>query len=75
MPDAVHLIREEVIGIPPYNAGLTLDEVRERYQPSMISKLGSNENPLGASPRAFEFTGNLQDLVRLYPDPKGRALA
>lgn len=75
MPDAAKLIREEVVGIPPYNAGLTLDEVRERYQPATISKLGSNENPLGASPDALDFAGNLQDLVRLYPDPKGRALA
>lgn len=74
MSDARKLIREEVVGIPPYNSGLTLDEVRQRYQPKSISKLGSNENPLGASDGALSFEGRLHDLVRLYPDPKGRQL-
>jgi histidinol-phosphate aminotransferase len=68
------LIREEVVGIPPYNSGLTLDEVRQRYQPALIAKLGSNENPLGAPAGSLQFEGGLNDLVRLYPDPKGRAL-
>ncbi|HEY0122462.1 MAG TPA: histidinol-phosphate transaminase [Rhizobium sp.] len=74
MSDTRKLIREEVVGIPPYNAGLTLDEVRQRYQPKSISKLGSNENPLGAPDGSLRFEGGLHDLVRLYPDPKGREL-
>jgi histidinol-phosphate aminotransferase len=68
------LIREEVVGIPPYNSGLTLDEVRQCYQPASIAKLGSNESPLGAPKGSLQFEGGLSDLVRLYPDPKGRAL-
>lgn len=75
MSDTRRLIREEVIGIPPYNAGLTLGEVRQRYQPKSISKLGSNENPLGAPDGALSFEGGLHDLARLYPDPKGRELS
>ncbi|OCJ12931.1 histidinol-phosphate transaminase [Rhizobium sp. AC44/96] len=74
MSDMRKLIREEVVGIPPYNAGLTLEEVRQRYQPVSIAKLGSNENPLGAPDGALRFDGGLHDLVRLYPDPKGREL-
>ena len=72
---ATKLIRDEVVGIPPYNSGLTLEEVRSRYHPQSISKLGSNENPLGASPAALKFEGDLADLVRLYPDPQGRKLS
>jgi len=72
---ATKLIRDEVVGIPPYNSGLTLEEVRSRYHPESISKLGSNENPLGASPAALKFEGDLADLVRLYPDPRGRELS
>lgn len=75
MSDTPNLIRAEVIGIPPYNSGLTLDEVRERYHPDVISKLGSNESPFGASDNALKFEGDLRDLFRLYPDPQGRALS
>jgi histidinol-phosphate aminotransferase len=74
MSDSKRHIRDEVAGIPPYNSGLTLDEVRERYRPAVIAKLGSNENPFGASPHALASLGDLGDLFRLYPDPKGRAL-
>ena len=74
MSDSKRHIRDEIFGIPPYNSGLTLDEVRERYHPATIAKLGSNENPLGPSPAAMDFGGNHAELARLYPDPKGRAL-
>lgn len=74
MSDSKRHIRDEVAEIPPYNSGLTLNEVRERYRPAVIAKLASNENPLGASPNALLFQQDLQDLLRLYPDPKGRAL-
>lgn len=74
MSDSKRHIRDEIFGIPPYNSGLTLDEVRARYHPAVIAKLGSNENPLGPSPTAMDFGGDLAELARLYPDPKGRAL-
>jgi len=74
MSDSRRHIRDEVVGIPPYNSGLTLREVQERYHPAAIAKLGSNENPLGASEHAMVSSTELRDLFRLYPDPKGRAL-
>lgn len=43
-------IREEIRSIAPYNAGLTLEEVRAKYHVDEVAKLGSNENPLGPSP-------------------------
>ena len=74
MPKSSSLVRDEVRTIAPYNSGLTLDEVRTRYQVGKIAKLGSNENPLGPSPKLKSMFGDYCDLVRLYPDPQGRAL-
>lgn len=45
------LIRPEIRCLSPYNAGLTIAEVEARYHPPSIAKLGSNENPLGPSPK------------------------
>ncbi|WP_394691758.1 histidinol-phosphate transaminase [Hoeflea sp.] len=68
------LVRDEIRTIAPYNSGLTLDEVRTRYQIETIAKLGSNENPLGPSPKLRSLFGDIGDLARLYPDPQGHAL-
>ncbi len=68
-------IRDEMAGVPPYNAGLTLAEVRAKYGVETIAKLGSNENPLGPSPKIAAALGAPVELLRLYPDPKGRAVS
>ncbi|MFB9981570.1 hypothetical protein ACFSQQ_27905 [Mesorhizobium kowhaii] len=44
------MVRTEVMRLSPYNSGLTIGEVMQRYAPARIAKLGSNENPLGRSP-------------------------
>jgi histidinol-phosphate aminotransferase len=74
MADPSSLIRGEIRSIPPYNAGLTLEEVRATYQVDTIAKLGSNENPLGPSPALRRLFSDIGELARLYPDPQGRAL-
>lgn len=74
MADPSSLIRREIRSIPPYNAGLTLEEVRATYQVDTIAKLGSNENPLGPSPALRRLFSDIGELARLYPDPQGRAL-
>lgn len=74
MTDRKIAVRDEVRKISPYNAGLTIAEVQSRYAPERISKLGSNENPLGPSPAV---NAALQDYIgstHLYPDPAGRDL-
>ena len=74
MVDKPNLVRPEVQRLSAYNSGLTIGEVQQRYAPEKISKLGSNENPLGPSPAV---TAALVDYVaapHLYPDPAGRAL-
>ena len=67
-------VLDEIRAIAPYNAGLTIDEVRQRYAVQAIAKLGSNENPLGPSPALRRLFADIGDLARLYPDPQGRAL-
>lgn len=67
-------VRDEIRVIAPYNAGLTLDEVRTRYKVDTVAKLGSNENPLGPSPTLRRLFPDIGELARLYPDPQGRAL-
>lgn len=67
-------IRDEIRAIAPYNAGLTIEEVRAKYDVGTIAKLGSNENPLGPSPALRHLFPDIGELARLYPDPQGRAL-
>jgi len=67
-------IRTELQQIAPYNAGLTLEQLHQRYRPSRIAKLGSNENPLGPSSQVMAALAPSADLLRLYPDPQGHAL-
>ncbi|MCJ8150985.1 histidinol-phosphate transaminase (plasmid) [Shinella sp. H4-D48] len=74
MSERVLPVRTEMERIPPYNSGLTLAEVRSTYKVETISKLGSNENPLGASRNVTDCLTSSGDLFRLYPDPQGRAL-
>ncbi|CAN7704605.1 histidinol-phosphate transaminase [Caballeronia sp. LjRoot34] len=69
-------LRAEVRGLPAYNAGLSAEFVRERYGVSHVAKLGSNENPRGASAAVLahlaEFT--TVSTLALYPDPSCSAL-
>ncbi|MCV3738774.1 histidinol-phosphate transaminase [Rhizobium sp. TRM96647] len=75
MADPSSPIREEVRAIAPYNAGLTIDEVRRRHGVEVVAKLGSNENPNGPSAGIASVLSAIHELARLYPDPSGRALA
>ena len=52
-----------------YVAGLPADYVAARYgiDPSQISKLGSAENPFGASPKAVEAVTGAIGRLHLYP--------
>jgi len=74
MPTRHLPIRRELENIAPYNSGLTLAQVRAKYQVQSISKLGSNENPLDASPKVTNCLASPGELLRLYPDPQGKVL-
>jgi len=60
--------------LQPYVAGKTLEEVIRQYNPAKISKLASNENRLGASPKAIEAARASFSVVMNYPDPTSAAL-
>lgn len=64
----IHSVPPHIAALRPYEAGLTPEDVLERYGIEHAIKLASNENPMGASPKAIEFARqSLADLSR-YPD-------
>jgi histidinol-phosphate aminotransferase len=50
----MQLVPPYIASLPPYEAGRSIEEVRREYGLTQISKLASNENPLGSSPIAIE---------------------
>lgn len=62
------LVPEYLKSLQVYQAGKPIDELAREKGLTKISKLASNENPLGPSPYAIkEMTGGLWELHR-YPD-------
>jgi histidinol-phosphate aminotransferase len=71
--DAGTLANAATAALRAYDPGHDLPALRERFGRD-IAELGSNENPLGPSPRAVEaMQGALAETFR-YPDPRGLAL-
>lgn len=67
-------IRPELDGMQPYAPGLRASEVRERTGRDDVSKLSSNEYPLGPVPRAVEAMAAVLTHLNRYPDGSARAL-
>ena len=64
----VALVPPYIESLHPYEAGRTIASVRAQYGVSHVAKLASNENPLGASPKAVEaIAQSVRDLNR-YPN-------
>lgn len=63
-------IKEEVKELDPYVPGRSIKEIAQEYalNPDKIIKLGSNENPLGTSPRAVEAVNADLKLMYQYPE-------
>lgn len=72
--DLSEILPENIKLLKPYVAGKTIAEVRNEYNPVTISKLASNENRLGCSPKAIEAIKNAIDTIQDYPDPIAREL-
>jgi histidinol-phosphate aminotransferase len=64
----IDTLRPEIKSLPLYNSGLSVDFVRSHYHVTEIAKLGSNENPYGASPLVREAVANAADDVGIYPE-------
>src|SRR5579864_1098304 len=63
------LARKSLSAIEPYVPGRSAEDVRKQYGLSSVAKLGSNENPLGVSPRIRDAMLEIMDSVHQYPDP------
>ncbi len=61
--------KESLAGVAPYAPGRPIGEIKRKYGLSHVVKLASNENPLGASPKAVEAVKKSAADVFLYPDP------
>jgi histidinol-phosphate aminotransferase len=72
----IESLRADVRGLPAYNAGLSGEFVRARYGVSHVAKLGSNENPRGASAAVLAHLAESTTAatLALYPDPSCTAL-
>jgi histidinol-phosphate aminotransferase len=60
--------------IAPYQPGKPISELERELGITDIVKLASNENPLGASPKARAAAHAALDEISLYPDGNGFAL-
>ena len=58
----------------PYEPGRSIDEVVAEFGHTEVVKLASNENPLGASPKALSILAKLESDLHLYPDGNGTKL-
>jgi len=71
--DAAHLANAATSALRAYDPGHDLPALRKRFG-AAIAELGSNENPLGPSPRALEAMHAALAHSWRYPDPRGAAL-
>ncbi len=66
--ELVPLVPPYIESLRPYEAGRTIESVRKQYGLGRIAKLASNENPLGASPKAIEAMTRALGGLNLYPN-------
>ena len=59
--------RPELSKLSDYVPGKSMEEIRAKYGLSKVVKLASNENPIGASPKAIEAYREIADILHLYP--------
>lgn len=70
------LIKDEIESIAKYVPGKSIEDIVKTYglEPSSIIKLGSNENPLGPSPKAVEALIENAQGISVYPSADAREL-
>lgn len=64
-----HQIRSDILDFKPYSAGLSIAEIKKKYNLKQVLKLASNENPLGTSPLVQQTIKKYADCVFRYPRP------
>lgn len=63
-----NLFRKELSKLNPYVPGKPIEEVQKEYGLDFVVKLASNENQLGASPKAMEAVKAELENTNIYPD-------
>src|SRR3954465_8401501 len=58
-----------VAGLPAYNAGMSVARARALSGQTDIARLGSNENPLGCSPKVMQALASAAFEPWRYADP------
>jgi histidinol-phosphate aminotransferase len=63
------LLKKEIFDIAEYVPGKSIEEIASAYglDPASIIKLGSNENPLGPSPKAVQALVDTAPYANIYP--------
>lgn len=72
--DYTKLAPDFIRAIAPYQPGKPISELERELGITDIVKLASNENPLGASPKALAAAHAALSEISLYPDGNGFAL-
>ena len=62
-------ISPEIESLIPYKPGRSIEEIKRQWGVSEVIKLDSNENPLGASPKALEAIQKYDGSLARYPNP------
>ena len=64
------IVKKQITNLPVYETGKPIEYVAREFglDPDGILKMASNENPLGASPKAVEAVKNNLGHLNLYPD-------
>ena len=65
------LVPKNIKELSPYKPGKPIEEVQRELGLKQITKLASNENPLGPSPLALEAIRNAEQDLHRYPDVSG----
>ena len=68
------VVQPQILGIHPYVPGKPVSDLQRELGLTYISKLASNENPLGASPVVVQVIQNEFKEIARYPDGSAYAL-
>ncbi len=66
--DLNNIIPSNIQSLQAYVPGKTIEEVVREHNPKRISKLASNENRYGCSPKAIEKAKECFEVINNYPD-------
>lgn len=72
--DRKQLVPPYIRNLETYQSGKPIEELAKEKGLKKISKLASNENPLGPSPKALQSIRNSIDNTHRYPDMHARVL-